>query len=645
MESPVATDALLGRLVRSDAGTTEYCFQSQLGVGGTAAAYLAQRVAHDGVSPAVLKVILPEIVEQQGATASAVFLKEAVALGRLNERVPPSPFVVRLLDVGSVAFQWGNRMLDLPWLALEYVNGGTEGTTLRDRVERARTLTGYCFDRDRAARALRHLASGLDDVHAVGVVHRDLTPGNVLCCNVGADEIFKLSDFGIARPIGIAVTFGAFVVGTPGYIAPEQMSDGKASPASDVFSLACLAYFLLTGEQYLAGANVIEIIRRISSSSRPCLMDAAAICPELRHDPVACRLLDDALVRATLLEPERRFPSAKALASAIVPYLLENVGGGSERYLSALATQRSPMLPSMTWVVRHPPGDDVAVQSTGWDGDGQCLAVTSRGLRHWNGCGWADAPLEGLALQAHPRFVRRVSAGTWLGGGDGATLFEYARGGVTRVLRGRHPEVAFLEASGTLDDLAAVVGQAPNSPPMLYGFCGRKWLRPLPVPAAAIITGLVQMDDERWMVVGRSTGGQGFVAVYSPLEWALEPLAVPPARAFLACAARRERGVALAVGAEGAVVRIERSQLSGLVLDGRPDLACAAIDVLDREWAGALGELWASAAGGAWTRVWHDPDWNRPFVSIHADVGSIVAMTSDGGMLECRASLSRIVAR
>jgi eukaryotic-like serine/threonine-protein kinase len=618
MDLPTATDALLGRRARSDVGTAEYLFESKLGVGGTAAAYLTRRIATDGVSPAVVKVILPEVVELRGETAAAVFLKEAVALGRLNERVPPSPFVVRLLDTGSVPFPWKSRTLELPWLALEYVSGGTEGTTLNERVERTKRLTGFAFDRDRAARALNHIASGLDEVHAVGVIHRDLTPSNVLCCSAGTEEIFKLSDFGIAKPSGVSVTFGATVVGTPGYMALEQITGGRATATSDVFSFACVAYFVLTGEEYIGGSNVAEIIKRVTSRERRHLADTDALCPELRQDKNACDLLDDALARATLHEPDRRFPSARALASVIVPCLLENIGQGSERYLSALTTQRSPVLPTMSWIVRHPPGDDVAVQSTGWDGDGQCLAVTSRGLRHWNGCKWADVPLDGLASQMQPRFVRRIAAGRWMVGGDSATLFEYTRSGVTRVIRGKHSGVSFLEGSGSVEDLAAVVGQASGSPPMLYGLSGGRWLRPLPVSAASVVTGLAQLDDERWLVVGRTTAGQGFVAVYAPLEWSLAPIETPPTRAFLACASRQERGVALAVGAEGAVVRIDQGRTSGAVLDGRSDLACAAIDVLD-------------------------PSWTRPFVSIHADVGSIVAMTADGGILECRASLSRIL--
>ncbi len=387
---PIETDALLGKAVRSDRGTAEYLFESKLGVGGTAAAYLAQRISEGGRSPAVVKVILPEIVDRQGATAAAVFLKEVVALGRLNERTPPSPFVVRLLDVGRALVPWRNRSLEVPWLALEYVSGGVEGTTLRERVRRSVELTGYAFDRERAARALRHVTEGQEEVHAVDVIHRDLTPGNVLCCNAGAQEMFKLSDFGIARPVGVAVTFGPTVVGTPGYIAPEQVTDGKASVASDVFSLACVLYFILTGDEYIPAQDALQTLARIASDLRPKLADSKSLCPELRQDPATCALLDDWLTRATASDPTQRPSSARAFGSAVLPTLAQNAGRGSERYLSVLRAHLASPLPRMDWIVRQPPGDATVIHNTGWDGDGHCLAVTDAGVRY-------SAPGVGLA--------------------------------------------------------------------------------------------------------------------------------------------------------------------------------------------------------------------------------------------------------
>src|SRR5258706_6207343 len=189
--------------------------ERRLGEGGTATAYFATRFGPDGTSPAVVKVILPSVIAQAGDTARMIVQKEAVALGRLNERVPQSPFVVRLLDIGELEYKRHGADLSLPWLAIEYVHGGAEGATLDERVKRVVRETGTAFSAERALRVLRHMVEGLREIHEVGVIHRDINPTNVLCCGSAVSEIFKISDFGIARPIGMQGTFGPAAVGTP----------------------------------------------------------------------------------------------------------------------------------------------------------------------------------------------------------------------------------------------------------------------------------------------------------------------------------------------------------------------------------------------------------------------------------------------
>src|SRR3954465_14771657 len=220
-----------------------YRLEKKLGEGGTAAAYLSRRMSAVGESQAVIKIILPQIVADSDERALTIIKKEAVALGRLNERVPPTPFVVRLLDTGALLFKPFGKGLELPWIALEYVHGGLEGTTLQDRGRYSVRETGFAFDPNRTARVVHALARGMDEIHAVGVVHRDAHPGNVLCCGAGETEIFKMSDFGIARPVGLSATFGGATVGTPGYMAPEQYEDrGNIGPLSDLFSLAAIVF-------------------------------------------------------------------------------------------------------------------------------------------------------------------------------------------------------------------------------------------------------------------------------------------------------------------------------------------------------------------------------------------------------------------
>ena len=90
------------------------------------------------------------------------------------------------------------------------------------------------------------------------------------------------------------------------------------------------------------------------------------------------------------------------------------------------------------------------------------------------------------------------------------------------------------------------------------------------------------------------------------------------------------------------MVRIDGRQVEAARLQGEPDLASAAVDVLDRTWAGGAGELWVSPEGGRnWSRVWSHDEWRVPFVSILADVGLVVAMTADGGVLECHTAETR----
>src|SRR5690606_36876042 len=121
--------------------------------------------------------------------------------------------------------------------------------------------TGFAFDPARAAGCSKSLALGLEEIHAEGVVHRDLTPGNVLCCGAGDSELFKISDFGFARPTGLLATFGDAVVGTPGYVALEQLDPKlQVGPYTDIFSLAAISFFVLTSEPYFNFSSIGDSI-------------------------------------------------------------------------------------------------------------------------------------------------------------------------------------------------------------------------------------------------------------------------------------------------------------------------------------------------------------------------------------------------
>ncbi|HEY3254262.1 MAG TPA: serine/threonine-protein kinase, partial [Polyangiaceae bacterium] len=609
---------------------------------GTALAYLTRRLSPLGESQAVIKIILPQLVAESDERALTIIKKEAVALGRLNERVPPTPFVVRLLDTGSVAFQSGNRLLQLPFIALEYVHGGLEGATLEERVEYSVKATGFSFDPERAARLIRGLAKGLDEIHAVGVVHRDLSPGNVLCCGSGETELFKISDFGIARPAGLSVTFGNMLVGTPGYLAPEQIvSQGDSIGAyTDIFSFAAIVYYVLTGDPLFDARTAVSALMLSRAPERRSLLDATTLPYELRDRDAACQAIDLALARATSLDPKLRPQSAQRFADSLLPWIESRSSRPSRRWVSSMDPLRSRELVIETnWMVRHPPGDERLVVNVAWNAAGHALATTTRGLAYWDGTRWCDLPSENLPPAGSLRVVEPLTPATWVVGGSNATLFEYSRDGVRELFRGPDREVTFNALTTGFDDIAVVLGNKPGSPPLLYTLIGKRWLRPLPVSEASLIADLTRVDDERWLVVGRGHDGRPYAAYFRPLDWQLDRLPVPEGRALLACASSPERQTAVAVGIGGACLELDGDVSNPRTLAERPDLSCIAIDALGRHWAAGPGRVWSRRTSGEWSCVWQHTAWQPPFVSIMAEIGTVIAMTVDGAVLECRSTL------
>jgi eukaryotic-like serine/threonine-protein kinase len=621
--------------------------ERRLGEGGTAAAYFATRFGPDGVSPVVVKVILPTIIAQAGETARMVVRKEAVALGRLNERVPPSPFVVRLLDIGELEYRARGAQMTLPWLAIEYVHGGADGATLDERVKRSVRESGCAFTAERALRVLRHMADGLREIHDVGVIHRDINPNNVLCCGSGASEIFKISDFGIARPIGMEGTFGNAAVGTPGYISPEQASEseGPVGFPSDIFSAAAVMFFVLTGEPYFETKSFWQVILDAKNPARRSILDVAALAPEIREDQETCRAIDQALAQATSADSARRPTSAKTFAASLLPWLTSCPP--TKRAIPVPGTGRASLMPpsisSWQFSTRHPVGHDWILTDVGWDGDGHCLGATTHGLVYFDGTRWSDVPAQSLPGLSGVKFCASVGAGRWLIGGGAGAVAEYSRSGVTRVLAGQKRSLELDGASGDLEDLAAYVGRDEAGATLAASASGR-WLKAIAVTDAAALLDITRVTELEWLVVGRSREGRARAWLYRPLMWDASLVGEAPARAFTACAGLPERELGLAVGTDGAVLRLDHGRLEVSQLQGAPNLSSVAMDVLGRAWAGAAGALWFSPdAGVSWQLAWRDERWAAPFVSIFADVGMVFAATADGAVLEARSGLSQMV--
>jgi eukaryotic-like serine/threonine-protein kinase len=169
-----------------------------------------------------VKLLRPEYADHPDTLER--FRAEAKHAGSLTH-----PCVARVYDYGNAG------PASPPYLVMEYVNGPSLADMLAvDPVHPVLAL-------DVAAQA----AAGLDAAHSIGLVHRDVKPGNIL---VGADGLVKITDFGIAHAAGSApITGPGLVMGTTQYMAPERIAGGQATPASDLYALGILIYECLTG--------------------------------------------------------------------------------------------------------------------------------------------------------------------------------------------------------------------------------------------------------------------------------------------------------------------------------------------------------------------------------------------------------------
>ncbi|WP_026058264.1 bifunctional serine/threonine-protein kinase/ABC transporter substrate-binding protein [Streptomyces sp. SS] len=212
-----------------------YRLLGRLGAGGMGVVFLARSA---GGTLAALKLIRAEHAADPGFRER--FRREARAAERITGR-----WVVRVLGADPEARE--------PWLATEYV----PGPSLAEAVALHGALP------EPTVRALgARLASALTDMHEAGLVHRDVKPGNVLLALDGP----RLIDFGIARSAGqTALTATDAMIGTPGFLAPEQARVAGASevgPASDVFSLGCVLAYALTGERPFGTGAVAAVVYR-----------------------------------------------------------------------------------------------------------------------------------------------------------------------------------------------------------------------------------------------------------------------------------------------------------------------------------------------------------------------------------------------
>jgi eukaryotic-like serine/threonine-protein kinase len=185
-----------------------------------------------------VKILRPEYARDPVAVER--FRTEARLAARLAH-----PGIVLVHDVDD-----GDSGDEPPWMVQEFVPGRALSELL---------ATSGALDPVRVAGLIAQAAAAVHAAHLAGVVHRDLTPGNLLVC---AGDVVKITDFGIARAAGLpALTAAGQVLGAAAYLSPEQVRGQPASPASDIYSLGVVLYESLTGVRPFRGANAVEVAR------------------------------------------------------------------------------------------------------------------------------------------------------------------------------------------------------------------------------------------------------------------------------------------------------------------------------------------------------------------------------------------------
>ena len=210
------------------------------------------------------------------------FTREALAAARLSGR----PNIVTIFDVGEA----GGR----PFIVMEYLGGGS----LDEKLREGPIAPGQ------AVAWLRQAANALDAAHAEGVVHRDVKPGNLL---LDRDGTLHVADFGIASAAGMdSMTKTGTVIGTAGYLSPEQAQGDRASPASDRYALGIVAWELLTGSRPFEGDTAAAEAAAHVHADVPRISEAR---PDLPAE------LDAVFDRALAKDPGARYGSAAELVA------------------------------------------------------------------------------------------------------------------------------------------------------------------------------------------------------------------------------------------------------------------------------------------------------------------------------------------
>lgn len=264
----------------------KYEIKQLLGEGGMGEVYAAYD--SDKGRTVALKVLTDRYAHDEEFRMR--FLRECRVAATLEE-----PHVVPIHDWGEID---DNLYIDMRMV---------KGETLHELLQRG------ALEPQRAANIVGQIASALDAAHALGLIHRDVKPQNIL---VTPDDFAYLLDFGIAAAAGeTQLTMVGYHIGSFEYMAPERFDDDDATPAADVYSLACVLYEMLTGAIPFPVRTAQQAVKAHTLAPPPRPSDADASVPQS---------LDDVVARGMAKHPDDRYGSAGALGRAAKRALSES---------------------------------------------------------------------------------------------------------------------------------------------------------------------------------------------------------------------------------------------------------------------------------------------------------------------------------
>jgi len=200
-----------------------------------------------------------------------------------------------------VVYDYGRSLDGQFYYAMEYL----PGVDLHNLVKRYGALPS-----GRVARLLTQVCGALQEAHGRGLIHRDIKPANIIVCERGGvPDVAKVIDFGLVKDVGKSTNTTQTIKGTAGFIAPEVVTDPDlVGPASDLYAVGCVAYYLVTGRNVFVAATPMEQLR---------LHMKAAPVPPSRHAPSIAPELEAIILRCLAKQPADRYKSARELAVAL----------------------------------------------------------------------------------------------------------------------------------------------------------------------------------------------------------------------------------------------------------------------------------------------------------------------------------------